>query len=328
MSTPEILRAEPVESIKKRFIKNAFIPQATEEVGETAAKLMSEGLESTNETACVFLNSVALFRNQEVRNDNYKALQFFSDTVTESDMVDKICGRNGIKRQVIQEADPEAQPPKPRIMESDESMLLRNALAPYGLATTGTRTGYQFHALTIGERPLISVESESENVVLVRYEFRPTDGIERPKSAEPRMVEANSGKVNLKILSHSGNGEASPELVSSVLEYLTRPDIAQETDELSVDSGEIIDYEIDLALTEVPEPNKLVDRDGLNKALNKYKEEQHRLGGLIKRSKLIQIAHNYKAHGVEVRKPDADIICTWEQAPFCTGINVDVTVQK
>ncbi|MDG3089128.1 baseplate J/gp47 family protein [Vibrio hannami] len=279
MTTPEILQAEPVESIKKRFIEQAFIPQAIQDVGEVKANLMAEGLQSTNETACVLLNAVALFRNQETRNDNYKGLQFFAETVTESDMVDLICSRNEIVRQVIQEADPNANPPKPEILESDKSMLLRNSLAPFGLATTGTREGYRFHALTVGERPLISVTSESENVVVVRYEFRPTDGIERPKSAEPRMVEPNSGKVELKILSRTGNGQASPELIQLVRDYLTRTDIAQETDELSVSGGEIIEYEIDLALTEIPKPNQLIDREGLNKRLAEYAEEQHILGG-------------------------------------------------
>lgn len=327
MMLPEILISETFKVMRERFINEFFIPHAIKSVGEVAANLMARGLRSPNETAALLLDAMILFRIQEVRNDNHKAKQFFSATVTDSAMVDLLVSHYGLKRQVIEEADLDAFPPKPAVMESDESLLLRYSLAPYGLSTTGTRTGYEFHALTIGERPLISVEAENPKLVVLRYEFRDSTGIKRPKSVKARMLEKNTGKVEVRILSWDNTGLADDELIKAVLDYITRPDIAQETDEITVKSAEILDYEINIKLKEVPEPNKLVDRDGLTKALIDYKNQQHKLEGEIKRSRLIQIAHNHNAEDVEILKPETDLSCEWYQAPFCTGINTSVEIR-
>lgn len=327
MNYPAILTVEPFDKMRTDFIEGAR-DYLTERIGLVQATAMIEGAYSTNSALAVWTDYTILWRQSEVRKDNYKALQFFSETVTESDMVDLVVSRFGLKRQVIEKGDPNASPPTQDVHETDESLLLRYAIAPFSLSTTGTQTGYKYHMMTVGEKPLISVESPRENVVVVTYEFAPTDGIERPKDAEARMIEPNSGKVEGRILSRDGNGTANQALCDSVLTYISRPDIAQATDELSVKSADILEYRIKMSVKEVSKPNQLVDRVGLNNALQDYANQQHRLSGKIQRSRLDQIAHNFNASGLVITYPAMDVICEWYQAPFCTGIETDVRPEE
>ncbi|MBV7264318.1 hypothetical protein KCG43_20105 [Photobacterium sp. WH24] len=325
MSLPEILTVKSFDELRERFIEDIFLPHAIREVGPERADQIAQGLLAPNETAALLLDCMILYSQQNTRNENYKALQQFSQTATDSEMIDLIVGRLGIKRQVLEPADNSVFPPKSAVMESNASVLLRYSLAPYGLATTGTRTGYRFHSLTMGERPKITVEAESENVVLMRYEFQSTDGIERPRDAQARMIEANSGKVENRLLAFGGDGTASPELCAANLAYLTRDDIAQETDELSSLSADIIPYQIEIDCEEVSEPGQLIDREALSAALWNYASNQHALGGVkVLRSKIDQIAHNHNADSLVIVSPAADILAEWYQAPYCTGVTINV----
>ena len=168
----------------------------------------------------------------------------FRKFVTESDMVDLIALQYNLKRQTLVPEDTSVHPPQPAVMESNEDLLKRFDLAAYQFHTTGTRMGYRFHALTLDERPKITLKSE-QNVVTVQYEF-PTETVSNPvKDAQPRMVEPNSGKVANAILSReTPTGEPSQALLDRVEAYLNRDDIAQESDEISVKAPVFKDYTI------------------------------------------------------------------------------------
>lgn len=324
-STPEILKVKPFSELRERFIDSIFIPYATRKVGKETAQKIALGLKSPNEVSALLLDCMVLYRQQETRNDNYLALQQFSETVSDSQMIELIVGRFGLHRQVISPANDSVFPPMPAVMESDESLLLRYSLAPFGLSSTGTRLGYKFHALTIGNSPLKKVEVESDNVVVMKYEFVNDDEVVRPKDANVRMEEPQTGLVNVRLLSFVGNGHASHELCESVKQYLSREDIGQETDTISVSSGEIVDFSIDIEVTETAEPNQLISKAELVEGLTRYVKDQHKLGGRIQHSKINQIAHNYNASEIVIREPrEVNLKCEWYQAPFCTGVNVVV----
>lgn len=320
-TTPDILKVKPFAELRAHFIDSVFIPYAIEQVGTQTAEAIATGLRSPNEVAALLLDCMVIYRQQETRNDNYLALQQFSETATDSQMIDLIVKRYGnLTRQVVTPADLTVFPPRAAVMESNESLLLRYSLSPYGLSTTGTRMGYRFHALTLGERPRITVEVESETVMVQRYEFEKTDGLERPKDAQARMIEPNTGKVELRVLAFSETGEASQALCDAVLDYCNRDDIAQESDTLTVNSAEILPYAIDIVVTEYSEPNQLVNKPALDAELQAYAASQHRLGGLIQRTRIYQIAHNFKAVDITIKHPTEDVECTWQQAPHCTGV--------
>ena len=324
MNTPDLLKIQPFEKLRSEAITDVFLPYLTERVGAQQAKEVVRGLESPNEVSALLLDCMVLYKQKQDRKNNHKVKQLFSETATDSQMIELLVKRYNLKRQVLKPADESVFPIKPAVLETNESLLLRYALAPYGLATTGTRSGYKFHSLTLGERPLISVETESENVVLVRHEFTPTQGVKRPKDAAARMVRANSGEVEIRLLSSDGNGQASTALIDSVSAYVNRDDIAQETDTVTVKSADILNCEIEVEAKEISKPNQLVNRPALNKALKDYANAQHKLGGKIERSRLIQILHNHNAENPMIIKPQADLICDWYQAPYCIGITASV----
>lgn len=324
VNVPEILTVEPFEVMRERFINDFFYPHAEKEVGAEVAQMLTTGLRSPNESAALLLDAMILFRQQETRNDNYKYLQNFSETATDSEMIDLVVSRLNLTRQVIQPANNDVFPPIAAVMESDASLLLRYSLAPYGLATTGTRTGYKFHAMTLGERPLITVYRESENVIIQRFEFTPTEGVIRPKDAEARMLRPNSGEVQIRVLSPVGDGTAAQSLLDAVQTYCRRPDVAQESDYITAASADIIPCSIVIDAWEETAPTRLIEREGLNQALNQYAIEQHKLGGEIQRSRIDQIAHNYNAKKLSIISPASDVVCDWFEAPYCQGVTVNV----
>lgn len=326
--TIEILSTGDFETLRAEAISDVFEPYLIEKVGDQRAREIIRGLESPNETGALLLDCMVLYKQRQDRINNYKAKQHFSETVSDSKMIDLIVSKYNLKRQVIEPADNNVFPPKPAVMESDQSLLVRYALAPYGLATTGTRAGYKFHALTLNERPLISIQTESEDVVVLRYQFLPTVGVERPKDADAKTTQANSGKIEVRLLSFKGNGTAEQSLIDSVTQYLNRFDIAQETDEVTVKSGVVRPYEIEIEVKEVSKPNQLVDKAALDKSLQAYVDEQHRLGGEILRSRIDQIAHNHNAYSVDIKKPVSDFVCDWFEAPYCTEITTSVRAKE
>lgn len=321
---PDILTVEPFEVMRERFINDFFYPHAVKEVGAEVAQLLTTGLRSPNESAALLLDTMVLFRQQETRNDNYKYLQNFSETATDSEMIDLVVSRLNLKRQVIQPADNTVFPPIAAVMESDASLLLRYSLAPYGLATTGTRTGYKFHAMTLGERPLITVYQESPSVIIQRFEFTSTEGVTRPKDAEARMLTPNSGEIEIRVLSPHGDGTADQSLLNAVKSYCSRPDIGQESDHITTASADILSYPISIDAWEENAPTRLIDREGLNQALNEYANDQHKLGGEIQRSRIDQIAHNYNVKKLSIISPATDVLCDWFEAPYCQGVTVNV----
>lgn len=324
INTPTILKVESFDVMRERFINDTYLPHATKEVGAEMATELARGLRSPNESSALLLDAMVLFRQQETRNDNYKYLQEFSETVTDSEMVDLIVSRLGLKRQVLTPANNAVFPPTPEVMESDASLLLRYSLAPYGLATTGTRTGYKFHAMTLGERPIITVSQESKNVIIQRFEFTSTVGITRPKDADARMLTPNSGEVEIRILSPDGDGAASQSLIDSTLVYCSRPDVGQESDSITVKSAEILAETINIDVWEENSPTMLIDREGLSQALRDYAAKQHALGGEILLSRIDHIAHQYNAKKLSIISPQSDVLCDWHQAPYCTEVIANV----
>ncbi|CAM3934153.1 baseplate J/gp47 family protein [Vibrio aquimaris] len=322
MKTPDIFKVEDFATLRAKFVE--FVRTNAEAERDTAfAESMVETLENPSEALAWWTDQVIRWTQHNTRENNYGALQQFAQTATEDDAIDLVCARLGVERQVIQKEDLTAVPPKPLIKESNESMLLRYALAPHSLSTTGTRMGYKFHSLNVGHKPLITVESVSETEILLRFKFSESLSQLRPKDAEARTPQPNTGKIDNHILSWEGDGTPSAELIESVHSYITRPDIAQETDEVSTKAATIKRYQIHLRVTEHNEPTRLIERAEFESALRQYASDNHRLDHDVLRSVLDQIAHNHKAKTVEVVEPSNDVLCDWKEAAYCESVRVD-----
>ncbi|EKO3578657.1 baseplate J/gp47 family protein [Vibrio metschnikovii] len=291
------------------------------------AVYLQEALTNDGELLAQVLQALVLKYIADTREKNYWALQMFRKFVTESDMVDLMALQYNLKRQVLQPADTSVFPPKPAVLESNDDLLRRFDLAPYQFHTTGTRSGYRFHALTLDERPVIKIESDIDAVV-VRYEFPKTAQPALVKDAQARMTEPNSGKVAIAILSReTTNGIPSAELLERAGKYLNRDDIAQESDEITTKAARLKPYKINVVLYTGADPNNHIAHSDARKAADVFVERKHRLGSMID---VEEIGHEFYKLGVKrvkVLEPVGDVICNWDEAPHCTEVTIDVRAE-
>ncbi|MFN3014449.1 baseplate J/gp47 family protein [Vibrio coralliilyticus] len=323
-STPQAFQVPDFEETLASYINFAVEHCAGQD--KKKAALLRESLENDGELLAQVTQALTLKYISDVREKNYWALQMFRKYVTESEMVDLLALQYRLKRQTLVKEDTSVHPPKPAVMESNEDLLMRFDMAPFQFHTTGTRMGYRFHALTLDERPKITIESE-ENVVTVRYKF-PTDVVSNPvKDAQPRMVEPNSGKVANAILSReTPTGEPSQELLNRVEAYLNRDDIAQESDEISVKAPKFKDYSIHVIARTGADPNNDFTQEQGIAIANAFAESKFRLDTDVETDEL---AHKFYEQGVRpiIVKPTQDIVCEWDEVPRCTGVVVDVRAE-
>ncbi|MBY7859119.1 baseplate J/gp47 family protein [Vibrio fluvialis] len=321
----------------KAFVEPEFETLLAEYIGyavqycaghdEEKASYLQQALTTDSELLAQVLQALILKYIADTREKNYWALQMFRKYVTESDMVDLLALQYNLKRQTLESGDTSVFPPKPAVMESDDDLLRRFDLAAYQFHTTGTRLGYKFHALTLDERPLITVESEDDAVV-VRYTFPDAAPSALVKDAAARMTEANTGKVVVAILSReSVDGIPSSDLLARAGKYLNRDDIAQESDEVTVKAAVIKPYIMEVALYTGANPNNHVTEELAVRAGTQFAERKHRLEEIID---LEEIGHEFYELGVKrvkVIQPAADVVCAWDEAPHCTEVIVHVRAE-
>ncbi|PSW14785.1 baseplate J protein [Photobacterium sanctipauli] len=322
---PRAFQVPDFESLLQEYIGFA-VDYCAERDPDKAVELQS-AFDNDAELLAQVTQAFVLKRIAEIREYNHQALQMFRKFVTESDMVDLLALQYGLKRQVMEPGDDSVFPPKPPVMESNESLLQRFDLAPYQFHTTGTHMGYKFHALTLDERPVIKIESEPDAVVM-RYEFQ---NLTRPmpvKDARPKMIEPNSGKVCVAVLSReSPDGRASPALLARTLNYLRRDDIAQESDEISTKSATPKPYRIVATLYTGAQPGNHVQQEEAVKAAESLADRLHRLEAIVDREEVAHIFYELGAKRAKVHEPSQDVVCDWDEAPYCTEVVIDVRAE-
>lgn len=209
--------------------------------------------------------------------------------------LEQIAARFNVARLTITPADLTAVPPVPAVMEGDESLRERTQMAMEGLSTAGPRNAYIFHA----------------------------------RSADGRVADAwahspNPAEVVVTVQSALGAGTASPELLAIVDAYLSDEDRRPVADRLTVQSAEVIEYQVEAVLhlnTVGPEAEPI--RAAAEARLTALVNQRRRLGLEVNRSALDAALH---IEGVKrvVLPGWADIVATREQAPYCTGYSVTV----
>src|SRR5690554_3511415 len=173
--------------------------------------------------------------------------------------LEALASNYNINRLVIDAGDPSAQPPVPRKLESDDALRRRTQMAFDGLNTAGSIDSYIYHAL----------------------------------SSDGRVLDANAvsplpTEITLTILSHEGDGTASPELLESVrVEFGLTPDgtaqqgaskIRPQGDRLTVNGASIISYQVDAEVVLHPGPSHSAVMETARAAIRTYVDRQHRLG--------------------------------------------------
>jgi phage-related baseplate assembly protein len=255
-----------------------------------------------------------------IREVNEDALQMFAYWAENSNL-DVVVSNLGVTRQTIDGGDPDAYPPVAATKETDDHLRLRYFLAPHAPAA-GSRMHYRHELLTLSGRPSVSVSAPEAGQVVVTYQFNDDDTASLVKDGLGRRTDP--GKVECRVLSRAGNGTADDTLLTAVKSHFEREDVRPETDEVSVYSAEIVDYEIDAVAYVNSGPDSSLTESSALKRLNTFTDEHHVLGGRIDLSWIYHELHESGAIRVDINKPEKSVVCSWKQAPYCTSVNVTV----
>ena len=205
----------------------------------------------------------------------------------------------GIARQVLVEADPDADPPVEEVLESDERLKRRVQLFPGSISSAGPASAYRFHALAAS--PLV-------------------------KDVTVRSPQAGSVLVTIlrEIVDAGEDGTAPQSLLDAVEAALSEETVRPMGDALTVESAGIVDYVITAALTIGTGPDSATVLEAAEDAVAAAALAAHRLGAGSPRSALIAALHVPGVDSVDLTSPAADVAATDIQAAHAGTITVTV----
>lgn len=241
-------------------------------------------------------------------------------------MLDHLGAFYGVKRQIVQEADPGASPPLPEIKEDDERLRARIQFAPEGFTTAGPVGAYMFWALAAS--PLVK-DVSMDAPRFVRHEVDAGVAAQLPPGAIVLTVDHDAGladpfpgDVAVTVLSNEGDGTPDAELLQAVDEE-TQPRRPL-TDRARVRGASVLEYQIEAVLTLYEGPDGEAVRAASEAAAIAYAERHHRLGHDITVAGLHAALVNENVQNVDLISPAADIVIGPAEAAFCTDVTVTV----
>ncbi len=209
--------------------------------------------------------------------------------------LDQLAALFGVTRHVVQEADPDAVPPVPEVLEDDTRLRTRTQLALEGFSTAGPRGSYIFWGL-----------SASPDVKDI--------GIASPAP----------GEVVVTVLARVGDGTPDAALIAIISTTLNDEDVRPLTDLVTVQAATILPYAVEAILTLYNGPDEGLVVAAAQEAMEAYVAEHHRLGHDITISGLHAALHQVGVQNVDLIQPAAHIEVSDDQAAYCTSITLTV----
>lgn len=284
-------------------------------------ELVRQTLENEAEIGTKIIEAATVVLQTRIREVNEQALQMLAYWAI-GDNLDAKVSDLGLVRQEIEPGDLGAFPQIPPTMESDEHLKLRYFLAPHAPAA-GSNQHYRFEVMSLGDRPVITVESPEKSLVVVSYKFE--DGGWGGKVKSANGIRTSPGVVSIPVLSHEGDGTPSNDLLTAVAAHFKdRDDTAPKTDDIYVVPAEIIEYSITGKVFVNRGADGELVRQTCELACAEYAKQQHELGVTILGSMLDHVLHGAGAVEIALNNPVDDIVCNDFQAPFCTKIELTV----
>lgn len=236
---------------------------------------------------------VAAYRELLLRQRVNEAIKAVTLAYANDADLDQIAARYNVERLLIDAGNPDVIPPVPPTYESNDSLRRRVQLSFEGFSTAGPEGAYVFHSL----------------------------------GSDARVLDADArspapGQVIVAVLSNIGSGVAPSDLLAAVNATLSDEDVRPLTDQVLVESAEIVNYEITAQLTLYPGPDATVVLNAANAAVAAYTEVNHRLGRDVTRSGLFAALHQEGVQNVLLSSPAVDIIIARNQASHCTAITI------
>lgn len=236
---------------------------------------------------------VAAYRETLVRQRaNESSLAVMLAYATDTDL-DQIGANFSVQRLLIDAGDPDAIPPVPPTYESDIDYRARIQLSFEGFTTAGSKGSYIFHGL--------GADPDVKDIDAVS----PTPGV-----------------VVVYVLSRSGDGTASPELIAAVDTTLNGEQIRPMTDQVTVQSAAIVNYTVDAELVILPGPDPSVVLEESIAAITAYAEAQRKIGYDVTLSGVYAALHQPGTQRVNLTSPSANLVIGEGEASYCTAITV------
>ncbi|WP_416772059.1 baseplate J/gp47 family protein [Pseudomonas sp. RHF3.3-3] len=318
LAEPEIVNVDVFEDLLAEF-KTFVVEYVGARSPDSAAKL-KVSLENESELLTMALEAFCVRLQTHERKYNARIRQMLAWWATGSNLDARLADM-GLERQLLDPGDPTAFPPVPPIHESDDDARLRYYLAPHAPAA-GSRMQYRREVFTLGERPSVKVQSTSPGVVAVTYTFDPDGYAAQVKDGNGRRTAP--GEVMVTVLARRGDGTPSADLLERVRSHFSRPDVRPETDLVSVQGAEIKGYKIRVVARINGGPDSGLTQLAASRQLQAYAEACHRLEGRVEPSWIDYTLHSVGAVQVEILEPREPIVTTAFQAPYCTGVEVEV----
>ncbi|CAI1626593.1 Uncharacterized homolog of phage Mu protein gp47 [Serratia proteamaculans] len=209
--------------------------------------------------------------------------------------LEQLGANNNTPRLTIIPADAEAIPPVEEVKESDADYRQRIPAAFEGMSVAGPAGAYEFHAQS-------------------------ADG----KVADASAISPAPAEVTISVLSRDGDGTASPELLATVSAALNDEAVRPVADRLTVQSAQIVNYQIDATLYVYPGPAIEPIMADAELRLKSYINEQRRLGRDIRLSAIYAALHTQGVQRVELAAPLADVVLDRTQAANCTDYRIRI----
>lgn len=207
--------------------------------------------------------------------------------------LDNIAALFGVQRRELVPANPETG--SEAMMEIDDDLRRRVLLAPDSYSVAGPASAYVFHAL----------------------------------SAHGDVLDASAtspapGEVVVSVLSRIGDGTADPALLAAVEAVLGADEVRPLTDAVTVQSAEIVPFQVDAQLTLYPGPDAQLILDTAESRLAELLIANRRIGRDITRSALIAALHTGGVQNVALLEPAADVAVSDLQAGHASAVAVQV----
>ena len=318
LAEPAIVTVEAFEDLLAEF-KTFVVEYVGARAPESATKLVVS-LENESELLTLALEAFCVRLQTHERKYNARIKQMLAWWATGTNLDARLADM-GLERQLLAPGDPAAFPPIDPVYESDDDARLRYYLAPHAPAA-GSRMQYRREIFTLGERPVVKVETTAAGVVTVTYTFDPDGYVAQVKDGNGRRTVP--GEVTVTVLSREGDGTPSQALLDGVRQHFARPDVRPETDLVTVQAAQIKNYKIRVIAKINPGPDSGLTKVAAQQQLQAYADACHRLEGRVDPSWIDYTLHSAGAVQLQILEPVAPIVTSAFQAPYCTGVEVEV----
>ena len=273
LPAPKVIEELDFETIFERK-KTALLELVPSSVRETIAATLS--LES--EPLTIDLQQQAyqeMILRQRINQAAASTLLAFAQG---SDL-DHLAAAKGIKRKIVRQADPTAQPPVEALYETDDDLRRRVQLYPEKLAAAGPRAAYEAHALDA-----------------------------HPKIIDARAVREVAGTVCVFI--KAAEGVPSEEILQAAQDYLSAETRRPLCDTVKVKAGRPKAVRIAAKIKYESGPDLTLVKNKQLDDLKKMLEKNSRLGASVALSKIIGALDTDGVKKIEMASPLEDINCS------------------